>query len=392
MSQVLEPLVRAGMDGVDVTCPDRQLRWMYLIVAAYVADFPEQCLVMCCMENRCPKCVVGCNEHGDMRKLPMRNRDSTVESLHLHCDGEMGNEQFEGELGLRAIYSPFWATLPHNDIFSFITPDILHQLHKGVFKDHIVSWCSNIIGKEELDTWFKAMTSYSGLRHFKKGISKHKQWTGADYRELQHVCLGVIAGTVDHENIFIDLRVRKHFNIPKIHLMMHYIDTIHVLGSADGFNTELPERLHIDFAKQAYCALNHHDYVIQMTTWLWRQESIHIQDAYLRWWGSQHPVNQGSNLLEQDSDASGSDLDSDGTGPGQIHIDLPCQVQWFTMVTGSRGYFVPRTCPFLNLTIQRLLNEHGASLFIPSLEAFLRIHHDPILTAESVCSRSVHHQ
>ncbi|KAG1850658.1 hypothetical protein F4604DRAFT_1934332 [Suillus subluteus] len=177
-----------------------------------------------------------------------------------------------------------------------------------------------------------------------------------------------------NKNVFIDLGAREHFNIPKIHSMMHYIDTIRVLSSADGFNTELPERLHIDFAKWAYCASNRRDYVIQMTTWLRRKESIHIQDAYLRWWGSQYPVNQGSNSLEQDSDASGSDSDSDGTGPGQFRIDLPCQVQWFTMVTGSHGYFVPRTCPFPNSTIQRLLNEHGASLFIPSLEAFLRIH------------------
>ncbi|KAG0691509.1 hypothetical protein DFH29DRAFT_986262 [Suillus ampliporus] len=163
MSLVLEPLVSVGAEGVDVTCPDRQVRRLYPIVAAYIADFPEQCLVACWMENRCLKCVVGREERGDMKKSPMRDRDSTVENLCLHCD---------------VIYSPFWATLPHNDIFSCITPNILHQLHKGVFKDHIVSWCADIIGEEELDARFKEMTSYSGLRHFKKGISKRKQWMG----------------------------------------------------------------------------------------------------------------------------------------------------------------------------------------------------------------------
>ncbi|KAG1727147.1 hypothetical protein EDD22DRAFT_982766 [Suillus occidentalis] len=261
MSLVLEPLISAGNDGIEVTCPDRKVWRMHPIVAAYVEDFPEQCLVACCMENRCPKCTVGHNEQ------------STLESLRLHQDGEMNNGQFEGELRLQAIYSPFWATLPHNDIFTCITPNILHQLHKGVFKDHL----------EELD---------ARLRHFKKGISKWKQWTGADYRELQRVFLGVIAVrgyqthmdmTLSHmhNDIFLKLGVREHFNIPKFHLMLHYVDAIRLFGSADGSNTELPERLHIDFAKRAYRASNRCDYIIQMTTWLRRQESIAIQEAYL---------------------------------------------------------------------------------------------------------------
>jgi hypothetical protein len=234
---------------------------------------------------------------------------------------------------------------------------------------------------------------------------------GADYRELQRVFLSVIAGAVDKKvltavcgildfiyyaqyrthtdetlahmhaaltsfhaskRIFIDLRVHEHFNIPKIHSMIHYIDAIRFLGTADGFNTELPERLHINLAKRAYHASNCCDYVMQMTTWLQRQESIHIQDAYIRWWESHHPVNQEW----QDLDASDSGSDSDDAGPGLLenHVDLPSQVQWFTMVTGSRGYFIPRTCPFPNSTIQCLLTNHDASLFIPALEEFLQKH------------------
>ncbi|KAG1821369.1 hypothetical protein EV424DRAFT_1472331 [Suillus variegatus] len=408
VSQVLEPLISAGNDGIEVTCPDHKVRRMHPIVAAYVADFPEQYLVACCMENRCPKCTMGRNERGGMTKSGVHKQDSTLENLRLHQDGEMSNGQFEGELGLQAIYSPFWATLPHHDIFSCITPDILHQLHKGVFKDHLISWCSEIIGEEELDAHFKAMTLYSGLQHFKKGISKWKQWTGANYRELQRVFLGVIAGAVDNQilaavcgvldfiyyaqyqthmdvtlshmhnalasfhankNIFLDLRVWEHFNIPKLHSMLHYVDAIRLFGSADGFNTELPECLHIDFTKRAYHASNRHDYVIQMTTWLQRQESIAIQEAYLRWWALQQPA---------DSDSVTLDSDLNGPAPTAANfIILPHQAQHFTMLTASRGYFVPRRCPFPNSTIQRLLDEHSASLFIPALEDFLHNHLTP---------------
>ncbi|KIK74815.1 hypothetical protein PAXRUDRAFT_37023 [Paxillus rubicundulus Ve08.2h10] len=289
MTQILEPMVEAGKIGVPMTCPDSYVHCMFPILAAYVADFPEQCLIACCKESRCPKCTC------------------TLKNLKKHQQGNMQTKEFEDKLGLHAVYEPFWATLPHSDIFQSITPDILHQLHKGVFKDHIVAWCTEVIGKEELDAWFWAMTSYAGLHHFKKGISKCKQWTGTDQKELQWVFIGVIAGAVDspvlaavrgvldfiyyaqyqshtkatlrkmddtlklfHQNkaVFVDLGIQNDFNIPKVHSMVHYTASIRLFGSADGFNTELPERLHIDLAKHAYRASNKRDYVIQMTKWL----------------------------------------------------------------------------------------------------------------------------
>ncbi|KAJ7887444.1 hypothetical protein B0H13DRAFT_1466893, partial [Mycena leptocephala] len=53
--------------------------------------------------------------------------------------------------------------------------------------------------------------------------------------------------------------------------------------SADGFNTESPERLHIDYAKNAYRASNRKDYINQMTLWLQRQESVARFSAFREW-------------------------------------------------------------------------------------------------------------
>lgn len=246
----------------------------------------------------------------------------TLENLGKHQQGNMQVKEFENTLGLHAVYEPFWATLPHSDIFQCITPNILHQLHKGVLRDHVVAWCTEIIVKEEIDAWFKVLMLYAGLHHCKKGISKCKQWTRADQTELQRVFLGVIAGAVDnrilaavcgvldfiyytqyqshteatlckmddalklfHENkaVFVDLNIHSDFNIPKIHSMVHYTASIQLFGSMDGFNTELPKWLHIDLAKCAYRASNKRDYVIQMTKWLRCQDSIYLQDLYLTW-------------------------------------------------------------------------------------------------------------
>jgi len=162
-------------------------------------------------------------------------------------------------------------------------------------------------GSEEVDEHFRSMLLHPELRHFKKGISLTTQWTGTEHKNMEKVFLCVLAGAMDpqvilavrgvldfiyyahfethtdeslaqldaawllfHENkvIFEDLDIRKHFNISKLHSMKHYFDAIRFLGTADGYNTEGSERLHIDLAKVGYRASNKKEYIRQMTIWL----------------------------------------------------------------------------------------------------------------------------
>jgi hypothetical protein len=155
----------AGYRGVSMVCADSKIRKIFPVLAAYVADYPEQCLVACCKENRCPRCQVKPKERGDFHPSDWRNQKETMTLL---------KQQRRREEKQR---NP-----THMDIFSCITPDILHQLHKGVFKDHLVKWCTTLIGEEEMDRRFKAVTSYPGLRHFRRGISGVTQWTGMSSR------------------------------------------------------------------------------------------------------------------------------------------------------------------------------------------------------------------
>lgn len=70
-----------------------------------------------------------------------------------------------------------------------------------------------------------------------------------------------------NKNVFIDTGVHAHFNILKLHSMLHYLAALEEIGTADSYSTELSECLHIDFTKVAYQGGNHKDYIANMTRW-----------------------------------------------------------------------------------------------------------------------------
>ncbi|KAJ3715343.1 hypothetical protein C8R42DRAFT_546954, partial [Lentinula raphanica] len=59
MAVVLESLKTAGDPGgpgVEMVGGDGSIRRVYPLLAAYIADYPEQCMVTCTKYGTCPKC------------------------------------------------------------------------------------------------------------------------------------------------------------------------------------------------------------------------------------------------------------------------------------------------------------------------------------------------
>jgi hypothetical protein len=394
MKQLLEPLIKAGTEGVKMTCADGFLREVFPILAAYIADYPEQCLVVCCKENSCPICTVPPDKRGTepLQSAP-RDPERTKEALAAESQG-LKPARFRSE-NLRPI-DPFWADLPHCNIFTCITPDILHQLHKGVFKDHFVKWAMEAMDgpASEIDQRFKTMARHPSLRHFKKGISLTTQWTGTEYKNMEKVFLGTLGGAANpqvirciralldfiyyahfevhcteslklldeawvelHKNkeIFRELGIRDQFNISKIHNIKHYLDSVVSRGTADGFNTEMSERLHIDLAKTGYRASNRKNYTVQMAMWLTRQEKIHRFTSYLEW--------SVPGYFGWDSDDDGDDEDEDD--------DRENEEESIQVVDENVSYAIAKKPTFPQMTAGDVVRTHKAPNFLHNLNTFL---------------------
>jgi len=323
MRNVLGPISSVGETGLTMMSRDGVWRRCHPIFAVFVGDYPEQALVTCTFNGRCPKCLVPPGQLGKYELFPLRTQRSVIGS-YLLADQDMRQfHQTCREAQLKPIVHPFWATFPLADIFISITPDILHQMLQGVMK-HLISWLVDIFGASTIDTRCKSMPPNHKVLLFPKGITILSRVTGLEHKKMCGILLGLIVdlpvpGGLDssrvvkaaralldflflaqfqchtsdtlsqldnhlvafHNNkaVFVDLGIRQNFHIPKLHSLLHYASSIRLFGTTDNYNTEQSERLHIDLAKKAFRATNRKDEYAQMTTWLERREKLQRHSA-----------------------------------------------------------------------------------------------------------------
>jgi hypothetical protein len=328
MRKILQPLVEAGKQGVPMASGDGVIRRCHPILAAYACDYMEQILVVGCKMGECSECQVPPHELGiGVDKYKTRNLGTIRAALATYHTAPNRFTSACRDAGIKPIVHPFWEDLPHCNIFRCITPDILHQLYQGLIK-HLVTWLKSAYSKSELDARCRKLPPNHQVRHFLKGITHLNRLTGKEHSDIARILLGLIIDIPlpdgrspvrlvkavramldflylaqypvhstetlkhleqalkqfhDNKIIFEELDIRDSWEIPKLHFAIHYLTLIKWLGTTDNFDTQYTERLHIDFAKDAYEATNHKDEFAQMTLWLERKEKIIKHASFIEW-------------------------------------------------------------------------------------------------------------
>ncbi|QRV73901.1 plasma membrane ATPase 4 [Ceratobasidium sp. AG-Ba] len=392
MRALVKPLADAAKTGVEVPCADGGVRRIYPLLASYIADFPEQCKVACIKQTHCPLCTAHPKQKGDLANWPPRTHDEVTKAMDAHR--VRGNAKFE-RMGLFDV-DPFWRGYPYIRVDCLLTPDLLHQLHKGVMKDHLTRWVTEILKKQVMDERHSTMPEYHGMRHFKNGITSVSQWTGRELKEMAKVLLPVVSDRnkkvvaaaralldfmyLAHSSALTDtelnsmerclrtfhqnksvfwplgaLQTREAFHgIPKIHMIQHYVGLIRMLGTPDGYNTETSERLHIDFAKMGYKASNRVNAIKQMAMYIQRVEALAMHEEYLDEIGSTANLAQvlaevqeaNAEVLENDDaweDEEEEEEDIDDLNDAKIRTELAVRLDEFLGDTQQHagGRWVP---------------------------------------------------
>ncbi|EUC56571.1 hypothetical protein RSOL_188080, partial [Rhizoctonia solani AG-3 Rhs1AP] len=351
MAILMEPLRRAAEEGVVMECADGRQRRIYPIPAAFEGDWPEQCGMASADEGGCPVCEQDYDHRSHYPNLaPLRTPSGTLAALRAYLQ----NDKDPGELKALRLkpWWPWWASIPQMNFHASIMPDLLHQLHQGMIKSHVITWTKKVFGAHAIDKCFRAMPGAVGLRHFTKGISKipGSRWTGRESKETAKQLLPVIASQPSVRPTFVSLarsvldftfRAHKsqmsdgdlqrleralgefHNNKPvlvalgiyksldllnrvkKLHMATHYYRAIREMGTPDGYNTESPEHLHIIYAKKGWRASSKVCPLPQMTKFVQRYEALRIHRMYIdRYYGCSTPDRVDSRVVYgKDEDA-----------------------------------------------------------------------------------------
>ncbi|KAG1851346.1 hypothetical protein DFJ58DRAFT_729005 [Suillus subalutaceus] len=308
---ILHPLKQAAEHGIMLSDPIGRSRYCFTTLASYIVDMPEAMMLAAVGGKTSPVTMVMYTQFGDSFWHEPRTRSTTLAQLaviHSHADPNDLEAYFREaqKFRLNGVDKPFWSNWIFADPSHFLTPEILHHIHKE-FYDHDAQWLIVSVGESEIDFRFSVLQPITGFRHFREGISKLKQVTGCCHRDIQRSIIAVsvdaappvsllqyaalmqfrylvqsphinendlklISGALDKFHAKKDTIIaagarRGHRNkainnwhIPKLELMQNIVPSIHNSGVMSQWTADITEHAHITEIKDPARSSNNVNY------------------------------------------------------------------------------------------------------------------------------------
>ncbi|KAF7350244.1 hypothetical protein MVEN_01327900 [Mycena venus] len=243
---------------------------------------PEVVLLACVVQGWCARCTAS-------------NKDLDGEGgrrSHAHTDAlfdAFDHKTMWDDYDVIPDVLPFTHGFPRADIHELLSPDLLHQVIKGTFKDHLVTWVGEYLeivhGKKgaarimaDIDRRIAAVPPFGGLRRFPQGRG-FKQWTGDDSKALMKVYLPAMEGYVPPQMLrafsafleffyLVDAALARYhhertifeqegvcpngFSLPRQHSLVHYRYLVQQFGAPNGLCSSITESKHIKAVKEPW--------------------------------------------------------------------------------------------------------------------------------------------
>ncbi|PPQ98093.1 hypothetical protein CVT26_003263 [Gymnopilus dilepis] len=398
---ILAPLKKAAEVGVLMNDPLGWKRFCFPPLAAYIVDTPESALISGVAGKTSSVTMASYEQFGDDFRHEARTASKTLTQL-LQIETtvdpwELGTYVAEAmNYRLNGVHRPFWRDFPLSDPSIFLTSEPLHHWHKQFF-DHDCKWCVNAVGPAEIDFRFSVLHWHIGYRHFKEGISKLKQVTGREQRDIQRYIVAVISQAVspeflvairslinfrylaqskvvdegtcrrienalrqfhDNKQAILDAGARRgksgpinHWQIPKLEFFQSVVPNIRLNGVAIQWSADTTEHAHIEVVKEPARASNNQNYESQICRDLDRSGKMRdfelattIRAAKLDFRHTA-PTGQGSNASEAEADLTSVNT----TGGLLAHLGTTSllsgstrqEVDYFTMASQLRSQVSP---------------------------------------------------
>ncbi|KAG1744030.1 uncharacterized protein EDB91DRAFT_1050772 [Suillus paluster] len=334
---VVEPLKQAACLGImmsDSQVPNSFSRYCFTPLVAYVADTPEELVIACTTMNSSPVTMATHGEFGDPIRHPPCDGSSTLANIAGIITSILLSNLvafFEAckHYNLNSVNLPFWRNWFAANPSSFLTPELLHHLHK-MFWDHDRLWCTTVVSSQEIDFHFALLLRpCSGVRWSGIGGAQIRYMTAApDHCNVQWYIIGMIAGAAPADFIsaiwalmeFRYLAQAPHFTnkqvvdlehclkvfhqlkqsivdagaqrgkgggdkpwvIPKLKLLQGVVPSIYSHGTVMQWSADPTEHEHIRVVKEPSRAGNNHDYDMQVCRHLNHHDKVECFDLALQ--------------------------------------------------------------------------------------------------------------